>query len=252
MEAPAVHKRVASGAEQCLSDPMTRLHRETMRVLIEEIVDGDVAPGEMLPREVDLTERFGVSRGVVRETIRGLEERGLIAVKHGRGATVRDAADWDVFDPDVLGALLASPAGEQLRAEALECQRVFEPEAAGLAASRAQQEHVDALNRALEAMAGAASRTGRSDAARRYHDADVDFHRGIVRASGNRILARMSEPLHRALTAAGAEIGDSKRRLTEHERILGAIADGDSEAARQAMAEHLAPSARRSRARRSK
>jgi DNA-binding FadR family transcriptional regulator len=219
---------------------MSRLHREPMRVLIEEIVEGDPPPGRMLPREVDLVDRFEVSRGVVRECIRGLEERGLVAVKHGRGATVREPADWDVFDPDVLEALLAGPGGRQLRAEALECQRLFEVEAASLAAARAGEAHIAELTRALESMTAAAPRSGRSEsAARRYEDANVAFHRAVVRAADNRTLARMSEPLHRALAAAGAERGDRERRVAEHERILAAIAAGDSDAARKAMAEHL-------------
>jgi DNA-binding FadR family transcriptional regulator len=230
---------------------MSRLHREAMRALIEEIVEGDLAPGGMLAREVDLAERFGVSRGVARECIRGLEERGLIVVKHGRGATVREPAEWDVFDPDVLAALLSAPARRELIAEALECQRIFEVEAAGLAASRAGNEHLEELTRALEAMAAEAQRSGRSGAsADRYRDADLDFHRGVVRATGNRTLARMIEPLHRALTAAGAEVGDRRARLEEHDRILEAIAAGDAETARAAMAEHLSAGSRRLRGRR--
>jgi DNA-binding FadR family transcriptional regulator len=227
---------------------MSRLHREPMRALIEEIVEGDPPPGRMLPKEVDLVDRFGVSRGVVREFLRGLEERGLVAVKHGRGATVRDPADWDVFDPAVLAALVVAPGGKQLRAEALECQRLIEQEAAALAASRATGEHVDELERALETMTATASRAGRSEsAAQAYRDAHLDFHRAVVRAAGNRMLARMSEPLHHALAAAGAEGGDRKRRLAEHQRILTAIAGGDADGARDAMAEHLAAGARRRR-----
>jgi GntR family transcriptional repressor for pyruvate dehydrogenase complex len=62
----------------------------------------------MLPREVDLAAEFDVSRGVARETIRAMEERGLISVKHGKGATVNEPDGWDVFDPDVLAAMLSS------------------------------------------------------------------------------------------------------------------------------------------------
>ncbi|HEX7290418.1 MAG TPA: GntR family transcriptional regulator, partial [Conexibacter sp.] len=75
---------------------MARLHRDVMRILITDIVDGSRPAGELLPREVDLAEQFDVSRGVARETIRALEERGLVAVKHGKGATVRDADAWNV------------------------------------------------------------------------------------------------------------------------------------------------------------
>jgi DNA-binding FadR family transcriptional regulator len=219
---------------------MSRLHRSLLRVLVADIVSGRLEAGERLPPEADLARRFDVSRGVARECIRGLEERGLVAVKHGRGATVRDPADWDVFDPDVLEALLAGPGGRQLRAEALECQRLFEVEAASLAAARAGEAHIAELARALESMTVAAPRSGRSEsAARRYEDANVAFHRAVVRAADNRTLARMSEPLHRALAAAGAERGNRERRVAEHERILAAIAAGDPDAARRAMTEHL-------------
>jgi DNA-binding FadR family transcriptional regulator len=51
-----------------------RLHRQLVAILVEAILRGDYAPGDVLPREVDLVETYGVSRGVVREAIRGLEE----------------------------------------------------------------------------------------------------------------------------------------------------------------------------------
>ena len=79
-----------------------------MRVLIADIVRGGLAPGAQLPRETDLAAQFGVSRGVARECVRGLEERGLVSVRHGRGATVNADERWDVFNPDVLAALLDS------------------------------------------------------------------------------------------------------------------------------------------------
>src|SRR5688500_4509891 len=102
---------------------MTRRHEGPLRDLLAEIAAGEFAPGDMLPGEVALTERFDVSRGVVRECIRGLEDRGIVAVKHGRGATVRETDEWDVLDPEVLEAMLAAPAGTALVDEALECQR---------------------------------------------------------------------------------------------------------------------------------
>ena len=69
---------------------MARKHRDLMRILIADIASGAHAAGEMLPKEVDLAAELDVSRGVARETIRALEERGLISVKHGKGATVNE------------------------------------------------------------------------------------------------------------------------------------------------------------------
>ena len=116
---------------------MARKHRDVMRILIADIVSGVRPAGDMLPREVDLAAEFDVSRGVARETIRAMEERRLISVKHGKGATINEADDWDVFDPDVLAATLDSERGSEVLAEYLECRRILEVEAAGLAAERA-------------------------------------------------------------------------------------------------------------------
>jgi GntR family transcriptional repressor for pyruvate dehydrogenase complex len=215
-----------------------------MRELLASIAVGEISPGEMLPREVALAEHFDVSRGVIRECIRGLEERGVIVVKHGRGATVTAPEQWDVLDPEVLRALLAAPGGDALVADALECQRLLEVQAAGLAAERARHEDLDALTQALERM----TVHGRTPAAdQRVLDADVDFHRAIVHASGNRALARMSAPLHRALIAATRERGgaiDAERQAADHREIVAAIAAGDVNAARNATADHLAAASR--------
>jgi DNA-binding FadR family transcriptional regulator len=222
---------------------MSRLHEDVMADLLAEIALGERRPGDMLPREIDLVDRFGVSRGVIRESLRGLEERCVIVVRHGRGATVAAREQWDVLDPEVLKALLAAPEGEDLVDEALECQRLLEVQAAGLAAERADPADLEALTHALERMTADAGRAHTTrTAARRYHHADLEFHRMVVHASRNRALAQMSAPLHRALTATSADPGDeaaAARHLSEHRGIVEAIADHDPDAARAAMADHL-------------
>src|ERR1700750_917350 len=107
---------------------MSRLHRHLMRVLIADIVCGALAPGAPLPREADLATQFGVSRGVARECIRGLEERVLVDVKNGRGASATPDDRWNVFDPEVLGALLDCDQGAAILGEYLQCRRILEVE----------------------------------------------------------------------------------------------------------------------------
>jgi GntR family transcriptional repressor for pyruvate dehydrogenase complex len=215
-----------------------------MRELLAEIATGELSPGDMLPREVDLVERFGVSRGVIRECIRGLEERGVIAVKHGRGATVTPPEEWAVLDPEVLRAMLDAPGGDELVEEALECQRLLQVEAAGLAAERAGTDDLEELSAALDRMAAEAGSLGKARAATaRYRDADLEFHDAVVQASGNRPLERISAPLHRALSAAaqrrGQTAGHAKRQVADHREILAAIAERDAARARTAMERHL-------------
>ncbi len=221
---------------------MNRLHREVMRLLIGEIVSGQRPAGEMLPREVDLAEEFGVSRGVARECIRAMEERGLISVKHGRGATISPSASWDVFDPDVLAAMLDSQRGSEVLADYVECRRIIEVAAVGLAAERATPAMLEAATEALERMERSAGRSGPA-AEELFHEADVSFHQALIRASGNRALADVAKRIHAGLVVARFPLARPQyrheRALPEHRRILDEVMSGDAEGARRAMSDHL-------------
>jgi DNA-binding FadR family transcriptional regulator len=214
-----------------------------MNTLIADIVTGSRQEGAMLPREVDLAQQFDVSRGVARETIRALEERGLVSVKHGRGATVNDATSWNVFDPDVLGVLLAGNDGDRILGEYLECRRILEVEAAGLAAERADAEQLDALRAALERMETAAEEPQTGSSERAYHEADLAFHQTLIAATANRALSVLVGRIHSALLMARFPLARPQyrhaRSLPEHRRIFEAIAAGDADAARTSMNDHL-------------
>jgi DNA-binding FadR family transcriptional regulator len=223
---------------------MSSLHREVMRVLIGDIVGGAAPAGERLPTLTELSAQFRVSTGVVRECQRALAERGLVSVRHGRRAIVLPESEWDVFDPDVLTPLIGAGRAEGVLSECLEARRVLEVEAAGLAAERATPEALAGLSEAFEQMGAAAERARTNPAAEPlYQQADIDFHRAIIRAAGNRPLARLAEPLHRALSATFATLARPQTRfergLPEHQRILEAIRSRDREGAGQAMHEHL-------------
>jgi DNA-binding FadR family transcriptional regulator len=223
---------------------MSRLHTGAMRVVIGEIASGRYAEGELLPRELDLAARFGVSRNVARECVRGLEERGLVTVRHGSGARVRPEREWDRFDSDVLAALLGGPRAAGVIGEYLECRRILEAEAAGLAAERADEEALEDLGEAFERMRLTAQGARQNPAGERlYREADVAFHRAVIRAAGNPVLGRMTQPIHRALSETFAALARPRMRfergLPEHERILEAVRAGDPAEAREAMRAHL-------------
>jgi DNA-binding FadR family transcriptional regulator len=223
---------------------MSRLHERLMRVIIGDIVAGTVSPGEMLPGEQELASQFSVSRGVAREAIRGLEERGLVAVKHGRGATVKSDDSWDLFDREVLSLLLETERSPEVLGQYLECRRILEIEASGLAAERAKATHLNQLADALTRMTANAERARANPAAEDfYHEADIAFHRAVIAATGNWALWRMTAPIHRGLAAARRPLARPEHRLDrsipEHKRILAAIAERDADGARTAMREHL-------------
>ncbi len=205
---------------------------------------GKQAPGSRLPRETDLAQRFGVSRGVVRESLRGLEERGVIRVKHGAGATVQPTREWNVLDPEVLSALLRTDSSAALLHEFLECRRIIEIECAGLAAARVDEEGLAQITAAYERMTLCAELSDASPTyEKQYHESNVQFHQAIMAAAGNRVLTRLTEPVQRAYMLARGPVAHRELRLNrtlpEHRKILDAIAAGDPERARAAMDAHL-------------
>src|ERR1700741_3749097 len=116
-----------------------------MRALLAQIDGGTLAPGGAALREADIAQRFGVSRGVARECVRGLEERGLVSVKPGLGATVTPRERWAGLDPDLLSALLGAGAGAAILDASAESRRIVEVAAVGLAAERACERDLAAM-----------------------------------------------------------------------------------------------------------
>jgi DNA-binding FadR family transcriptional regulator len=214
-----------------------------MRVLIADIVSDQIPAGDKLPREADLAEKFEVSRGVARECIRALEERGLVAVTHGKGATVNSSEHWNMFDPDVLGGMLDSPRSGEILENYLECRRILEVEAAGLAAKRATKKDVERIGEAFARMEEATGRPHSAASEDLFHKADAAFHQAIFLATRNRALGGLAETIQAALLIARYPLARPQyrleRALPEHRNIFKAIADGDAARARGAMAKHL-------------
>ena len=203
---------------------MSRLHTELMDALLARVAGGTYPVGSMLPKEERLAEELDVSRGVVRECIRALEERGVVRVRHGRGATVLPARAWNVLDPQVFSAVHGAAGGRRLVSEAAEARAILQGEAAALAAERSRPEAVRALTAAVEAI-----ETATDD---HVAAAALEFDRALADAAGNRPLARAAAALAEAM--AGAE-PPSHGRPEGYRRVLDAITAADPAAARAAM-----------------
>lgn len=195
-----------------------------MDTLLARIAAGTYRVGSMLPKEEHLAAELDVSRGVVRECVRALEERGVVRVRHGRGATVMPARAWNVLDPQVFSAVHGTAGGRRLVSEAVEALAIVQGEAAALAAERSHPEAVRALAAAVDAVETA---TGDGVAA-----AELEFGRALADASGNRPLARAAAELAGAMAA----VAPSRHgRPERYRRVLDTIAAADPAAARAAM-----------------
>src|SRR3954453_5557064 len=84
--------------------PAARLGVAVVGDLVAAIVTGELKPGEVLPPEGPLSQRFGVSRTVIRESVKRVEEKGLLTVGQGRGTAAKRASSWHFLAPVALVA----------------------------------------------------------------------------------------------------------------------------------------------------
>jgi DNA-binding FadR family transcriptional regulator len=222
-----------------------RLHRQLTHRLLGDLASGKYGPGERLPSELELARQLGVSRGVVRELLRSLEDRGALTIRPGRGARAEPISNWNVLDAEVLAALMPTPASIPVLTHYLECRRILETEAAALAADRASSKELSSMADAFSQMSElAVSSQTDADDERSFHEADIAFHGAIFRASGNQVLPRVVEPIQRAMATLRPRLAlhpehRLRNTLPEHKAILAAIADRDPARARAAMSDHL-------------
>ena len=214
-----------------------RLHAHVVDALVPMIASGELAPGSLLPTEPEMSTRFGVSRSVVREALRVLGEKGLIEVRHGSGTRVTTPERWDALDPSILGVLRGRGASATVLRDLLEARTIIECEVAALAAARRGPADLAAVEAALGVMRSAVADPPR------FVTGDSAFHVALLHAAGNRVLERMTQPMHELLSYAqqltDAIPGVLGRALADHEAIAAAVARGDAPAARDAMRAHL-------------
>ncbi len=166
------------------STELRSLPDQIAEAIRESILSGELAVNERLPNEAELADQFGVSRPTVREGLKRLAAKNLIRSRRGvTGGNFVNLPSEDQVRSDLAttATLLVSHQIFSL-AEVAESRRLLEAACARLAAERRTQEQIDELNEILDRQA----RPDLSD--EEFCDADVAFHRLIVRAASNPVL----------------------------------------------------------------
>jgi DNA-binding FadR family transcriptional regulator len=214
-------------------------------VLAKQIREGEFAPDARLPSEMELTERFAVSRTVIREAISRLKSEGLVGSRRGSGTVVLGANRATPFRLDMQVDDVRDSIQAVLRV--IELRRGVEGEMAALAAQRRTKAQNQAIQQALKAIDRAAEE-GRDGV-----QEDFAFHAAISNASHNPLYTSLVQFLSQFLRAAirVARINEARRSdfgqqvRSEHAAIAQAIAGGDAAAAREAALQHMENSAQR-------
>lgn len=214
------------------------LARAVTAELVERIVRGVHPPGTPLPPEPILCETFSVSRTVVREAVKILQEKGLVQVRQGAGTMVTPPTRWDMLDEFVLGATIAEDDSLAILDDLVVTRRVLESDMANVAARVADRETVDRLRSLVDRMDELV------DDHVSYHEHDRAFHETIMQASGNRIARGVVRSLESQIVSTARYAGRSERALCVasnrgHRRIYERIAARDPDGAAEAMFTHI-------------
>lgn len=215
------------------SPPRATFQEQVREKLGRDICSGRYRPGQVLPSETDLCQQFGFSRIVIREAIKSLVAKGMLAVGRRVGTLVLEPTQWNLFDPHVI-AWRAESAGMDptISRDLMELRRIVEPAAVRLAAMRSGEEDRRKLRAAYMAMVRAVA--GKGD----YVQADLAFHATILAACGNQFVRQMQEAMSAILRASFEIItekpGGPAFSLPMHEAVCIAIEKGDPVAAERA------------------
>lgn len=229
--------------------PRRRAERLSVAVvseLVELIVTSQIGEGELLPPEGPLSEHFGVSRTVIRESVKRLEEKGLVIVTQGRGTQVARSGSWNMLDPLVLSALIDNDESLGVLDELTIVRGNLESAMAGALAAKRTDEGLTRIEHALDVMR---DMPHESDS---FRQADVVFHLTVMELSGNRLAENIAKSLYLRALASKRFHGMGyenafQSTLDEHALVVDAITRQDVAAAEKAMRDHIVSSWQRRR-----
>jgi DNA-binding FadR family transcriptional regulator len=208
-----------------------KLYQQVAAAVSDAIKRGDFVPGQRIPSERELADLYKVSRPTIREAMIALEVIGVVRSRHGSGIFVVDNPQLDA--PTIgldIGAF-----------ELTEARRLFEAEAAALAAVSINDAEIATLERLIGEM------ERENDEHISGEHADREFHLTIARATRNSAVvdvveslweARNRSPLCQHMLARARAVGVVPR-IDEHQTILAALRERNPKAARKAMRDHL-------------
>lgn len=212
----------------------SRLYEQIVQQIEDSILKGVLKPGDQLPAERELAQRFGVSRTAVREAVKALREKGLVEAYSGKGTFITNGTSQAIRQSLDLMIRIGQNEGALHLAEV---RLILEPEIASLASRRIEDQLLATMREAVATM----DRSLHDPDA--YIEADLDFHLALAEAAGNPIILSLLDSIVGLLREQRMRIfavnGGPERGQFHHKRILAAVERRDPDAARELMRDHL-------------
>lgn len=210
-----------------------KLYEEIAAQMIAQIHDGTLKPGDRLPSERTLAEKYGVSRTAIREALRSMEMMGCVESRVGEGTFIKSPSLSNIVDPF---SMVMSRNGK-LDTDLIEVRLILETEVAAMAAQRRTEAQLDALKQSIDDMRADIEGGGNGVAS------DDRFHSILVEACGNEAMSVMLNMcaglLSRTRPITQSIKGVPKIALKDHAAICAAVEAQDERLARKLMKTHL-------------
>jgi len=206
--------------------------RNITEYLVRQIISGKIKHNESLPNEIDFAAQLGVSRTMIRDVLKSLEGKGLIERKTNVGTRVRSIHSWNLLDPELLDLSQGILTQSRFLLSLMELRLIIEPQAAALAAVRANDDDLLKIRESFTRM-GVGIEQGENDAL--DTEADIDFHKAIIKACGNLFLSQFGSAiqgaLHHTIYLSNKIHINHIASLECHRRVVDAIENRDSQKA---------------------
>ena len=216
---------------------------QVARELGRRIVAGNIEADSMLDDENTLSERFKVSRVVIRDAVKILVGKGLLDVRRGIGTRVKPRSEWVLLDDDVLAWHLSAPPDAGFLAQLMEIRVAFEPKAARWATMRATDEDIALIEASVKRM------EEEKGSVENFIIADALFHRSILRAAHNEFLTAMEGVIYSAILVSvritNKDPRENDESISFHRDLYEAIAERDGDKAEELAAALLGDANRR-------
>jgi len=204
--------------------------------LARMIIDGRLSTDAVLPNELALGTHFGVSRTMIRDVLRSLEGKGFILRKTNSGTRVRSIHSWNLLDKEVLDWSCGIFTQSRFLVSLLELRLIIEPQAAALAAIRANDTDLQLIRDNLLRML---TPEMASDGVMMDTEADIQFHKAIIKASGNLFVSQfggaIQGALHHTIYLSNKVNIDHRASYECHQRVLACIENRNAKGAYVAM-----------------
>lgn len=207
------------------------LAQQVAKQLEELIMTKEYQVGDQLPNEFDLASKLDVGRGTIREAIKLLAARNVVVIKRGLGTFVSDNPG---LTEDPLGLTFITDK-KKLSHDLMEVRLMVEPNISALAAQYATNDEIIEMEKLCLEIEYLIQNN------KNHEEKDIEFHTLIAKASKNLVVPSLIPIIQSAISLF---IDLTHRSLKEetietHRKIINAIKSGNSEAAKEAMYQHL-------------